>query len=357
MPWADLIASAVEGRPALARFTVQKRVRSCMISVPATFADARRTGLLRGAVLSETAGTLEQSAQLACFSISSNQHTRLAYWSDFRNWRAFCLSHGIDPADPPDGTVENWIESLKARNAAPKTRARMLSALSSIYKRVGRPCGEGRPSVVKSNPFSIDTGPHREPALAIRPTPLAAPELVRRLVASCDDTELGRRDAAVVRILWSTGMRRMSLLGMTFERLQRERESFIATVVAKRGKVLRILIRGKAAVALDAWLTVLRDLKFSSGPIWRSASGPMTARQLSHMLNSRLVQIGEKPGALSPHMFRVAFLTLCPAGLDEKADAAGHSDPATTRLYDRASWRGRRAFELMPEIEDAQGRE
>jgi hypothetical protein len=45
-------------------------------------------------------------------------------------------------------------------------------------------------------------------------------------------------------------------------------------------------------------------------------------------------------------------LTYNPAGLEAKQEAAGHSDPATTRLYDRASWRGREAFEQMPEVED-----
>ena len=33
-------------------------------------------------------------------------------------------------------------------------------------------------------------------------------------------------------------------------------------------------------------------------------------------------------------------------------DAAGHADPATTASYDRHAWRGREAFEKMPEVED-----
>lgn len=53
-------------------------------------------------------------------------------------------------------------------------------------------------------------------------------------------------------------------------------------------------------------------------------------------------------------MLRVAFLTYNRAGLEAKQEAAGHADPATTRLYDRTAWRGRQAFEQMPEIEEAE---
>jgi len=40
------------------------------------------------------------------------------------------------------------------------------------------------------------------------------------------------------------------------------------------------------------------------------------------------------------------------ARIEAKQDAAGHADPATTRLYDREAWRGREAFEKMPDPEE-----
>ena len=183
---------------------------------------------------------------------------------------------------------------------------------------------------------------------------MAEPALVRRILATCDESELSRRDEAILRILWGTGMRRMSLLSMQFTQTRRERDCFVAAVVGKRGKQLRVLIKGGAAVALEQWLTILKAATITSGPIWLTPRGrPVTPRDLTRMLDRRLAQIGEKAGALTPHMFRVSFLTLNPAGLEAKADAAGHSDPKTTRLYDRKSWRGLEAFQAMPEIEDA----
>ena len=303
------------------------------------------------------ANAFERHAHVACFSIAANDLTRRAYWGDYMAWRSFYREHGFDPAKPPNGAVEAWVESLKRCDEAPKTRARRMSALSSIYRRLCRPRRDG-PPIADRNPFSADEGPDREQANALEPTPIADPNRVRRVLETCGGSEMDIRDAAIIRVFWATGIRRASLIGMTFARLCRERQrtgnpvSFVATVIGKRGKEVRILIRGNAAAALERWLAILEESKFSTGPIWRSKRGPMTARDLGHMLDRRTSMIGEKPGSLTPHGFRVAFLTYNPAGLEAKQDAAGHADPKTTRIYDRASWRGRAAFEQMPEIED-----
>jgi len=214
-------------------------------------------------------------------------------------------------------------------------------ALSSIYRELRRK------KAVASNPFSVDEGPKREKVSVDEPTQVATPEMVRELLAACnDETPLGLRDAAMVRVLWSTGMRRVSLLSMTAERLQKDHMGYIATVTKKGGEAQRVLICGKAKDALDRWLAVLKDGGLASGPIWRMKNGkPLTLRELNRALERRTKGV-------SPHMLRVAFLTYNPAGLEAKQEAAGHSDPATTRLYDRASWRGREAFEQMPEVED-----
>ncbi len=221
-----------------------------------------------------------------------------------------------------------------------------MSSLSSIYRELRRR------KVVEHNPFSVDDGPKREPTDVQEPTPIASPEVVRKVLAACaaDTTPLGLRDAAMVRVLWSTGMRRVSLLSMTMERLQRDPDGYIATVLKKGGKTQRALVRGQARLALDRWLEVLKGGQFRSGKIWRAKNGePMTARDVNRAIAARAAACGER---LSPHMLRVAFVTFNPAGAEAKQDAAGHADINTTRLYDRASWRGREAFESMPEVED-----
>lgn len=298
----------------------------------------------------DIATEFESRVMIACAEISSSETTRDAYYKDFRNhWMPFCRDYNIDPKRPEakKGTVVAWMEWMKKRGDAPKSRARRLSALSSIYRQLRRD------EIVDKNPFSVDEGPKRGKALPLEPTPIASPAEILKLLATCDGSVLGTRDAAIIRVLWATGVRRASLASMTFERLRRDRGAFVAKVIGKGEKSLQVLIRGKAAAALEAWLAILKDAKLSSGPIWRTKRGPMTERAIGHMLDRR-AKLADLPKSVSPHTFRVSFLTFNPASLDAKQDAAGHADPATTKLYDRASWRGREAFEKMPEIEDVE---
>ena len=282
----------------------------------------------------------ERAVMLALVEISAVDATRREYRRDFELWLAFCGENNVDRVAPQDGAVAAWVEWMKRKGHASKSRARRMSALSSIYRELRRK------RVVAVNPFSIDEGPKRERVSVDEPTQVATPDMVRALLAACDETPLGLRDAAMVRVLWSTGMRRVSLLSMTAERMQKDHMGWIATVVKKGGENQRVLIRGKARDALDRWLAVLKEGGLATGPIWRTKSGkPLELRELNRAITRRAKDV-------SPHMLRVAFLTYNPAGLEAKQEAAGHSDPATTRLYDRASWRGREAFEQMPEVED-----
>lgn len=320
---------------------------------------SRRSIPRRGATalaLPDDANAFEREVFLAILKISPNFFTRGAYWSDALSWLSFASERGFDPARPPRGAVEAFVEWLRLHGEASTTRTRRFSALSSIYHRLSHAIDGDMPPIVNLNPFSIENGPTRELAIPERPTSLADPDIVRGVLDTCGSDDLGKRDAAIIRILWATGARRISLRSMTLERLQRERESgaFVAEVIGKgrRIKRLRLLICGRAALALEAWLAILKARGISSGPIWLGKCGPMTLRDFNHVFEQRLKLIGAPKGALSPHMLRVSFLTRSPAPIDARQDAAGHKDPKTTAGYDRHAWRGRQAFERMPEIED-----
>lgn len=244
---------------------------------------------------------------------------------------------------------------MTAEGVASKTRGRRLSSLCSIYRELRRELAdrdgnEIAPFVMVKNPFSVDDGPRRPRARA-NPTAVARPESVRALLGTCDESPIGVRDRALIRILWATGIRRSSAIAMTIERLEISEQEVRTVVEAKRGKQVTILIVGRAFVALRAWIEILRQGGFTEGPIWRKQNGLLTERGIWWVLRDRSV-LAKLPRHVSPHMLRVAFLTYNKAPLEAKQEAAGHSDPTTTREYDRTLWRGREAFEGMPEIEE-----
>ena len=290
------------------------------------------------------AAPFETAVAVALAEISTIENTRAAYRRDFDAWVEFAGELGVDVAAPIDGASAAFLAWLQRRGDAPKSCARRMSSLSSIYRALRRK------KIVAANPFSVDDGPKRPPAPAIEPTPMALPGIVARAIAACDESPMSRRDEAIMRVLWSTGMRRVSLLSMTHEKLARDPAGYVATVIKKGGENQRALIKGRAAAALTRWLALLKGSQITSGAIWRDLRGlSLSPAELGRMLKRRG---GAAGGALSPHMFRVAFLTINPASLESKQDAAGHADPETTRGYDRASWRGRAAFEQMPEPEE-----
>ena len=289
----------------------------------------------------------ESAVASAIARISAADATRRAYRRDFEIWKMFCGEYGVDVSSPTDDAPAAFVEWMRrdGTKSAPMTRARRMSSLSSIYRELTR-----MKKIEGPNVFSIDHGPKREKVAILEPTPLATADVVRRVLSTCDDTLIGVRDTAIVRVLWSTGMRRISLLSMTWERLEREAAGYIATVVKKGGETQRALITKGALIAFEKWLDMLRGAGFTTGDIWRELDGTkLVERELNRAIERRAKTVGV---VLSPHMLRVSFLTLNPSSLDAKQEAAGHADPATTRMYDRDAWRGREAFERMPEPEE-----
>lgn len=288
-------------------------------------------------------GSFEEAAFAACFLVSASLHTRRGYWSDLRHWLRFCEEVAINPATPTPIDVVKYAERMQRDTEAPKTRVRRLAACSSVYERLHK---DGKLTVV--NPFSPEHGPKREKAHPIRPTPLAAPATVEAALNECakDPSPFARRDEAILHILWATGARRCSLVEFTFERLARDGNDFVTTVPQKGPDPLRLLIQGEAATALAAWLAALDSVGVTSGPIFlRKTKKPMEPKDIWRAVR-------RWAPTLSPHTFRVAFLTINKASVEARQLAAGHRDMETTKLYDR-SWRGREAFEAMPSPREA----
>lgn len=311
----------------------------------------------RGLQVHVETGTFEAFVALALGQISKNKNTLDAYWRDVRRWLDFCARHNIDPRKPRRQEVSLWMDEMREAGVQAKTRTRRISSLCSVYRELRRELADkdGKeipPVVLVKNPFSVDDGPRRERGNPRKPTPVARPDIVSKLLATCDESPLGVRDRALIRVLWATGIRRSSAVAMRVEQLEEDREGYQLDVEAKGAKNVRILVRGQAAAALTAWLDVLKAAGIAKGPMWRTKRSALTERGVWQVLRRRANQAQVK-GRVSPHMLRVSFLTYNRAGLEAKQEAAGHADPATTRLYDRSAWKGREAFEQMPEVEEA----
>lgn len=160
------------------------------------------------------------------------------------------------------------------------------------------------------------------------------------LLDTCDTDPTGVRDAAVIAILYTCGLRRAELVKLDIGDYDEANGRFL--VHGKRNKQRRVPI-GPARPHLNDWLAVRGRAAGAlfTGTGNRQRHGRLTSQAIYAMLKRRAVAAGIPE--LSPHDFRRTFVgDLLDAGVDivTVQKMAGHSSPETTARYDR---RGQRA--------------
>lgn len=159
------------------------------------------------------------------------------------------------------------------------------------------------------------------------------------LLAACDETPLGIRDAAVIAVVYVTGIRRSEAAALTLASYSTAGRSL--RLVGKGDKQRIVPVSAAALPWLDAWLR-LRGGK--PGPLFcplrkggKIEHRAMTSQTIADLLERRRLQAGVAL-PVKPHDLR---RTLIGDLLDNGTDLAtaqaiaGHADPRTTSRYDR----------------------
>lgn len=173
-------------------------------------------------------------------------------------------------------------------------------------------------------------------------------EEIAALLAACladEDERRGVRDAALIAVLQSTGIRRAEAAGALIERYNHGERSL--RVIGKGNKERTVYIHPGAVPYLGRWLVVLgqrRGHVFRRIDRWGNiGSGALTARTIGYIVNGRCEQAGLP--ALSTHDFRRTFIgDFIDAGGDlvQAQKLAGHASATTTASYDRRPGRALR---------------
>ncbi len=169
-------------------------------------------------------------------------------------------------------------------------------------------------------------------------------------VCADDAAPAGRRDAALLAVLYTTGARRAEIAGLALTDYDPGERSL--RVRGKRDKERLVYVTADAAALLDAWIAVRgRTPGALFPPISRAgrcriADGRFThptGQAIAGILTRRVNEAGVAPH--TPHDFRRTFIgELLDAGVDlaTAQQLVGHASPATTARYDRRPERRRR---------------
>ena len=240
------------------------------------------------------------------------------------------------------------IRAKLADTYSAATANKMLSALRGVLKAAYQ-LGQ-LPAEEYHRAADID-GVRGDTVLAGRG--LAKGELAA-LMAACenDASPAGIRDAAILALAYTGGLRRSEIAALTLASYEPETGRLL--VHGKRNKYRYVYLVNGAAAAMDDWLTVRGSepgalfLAINKGGHIRPGVG-ITSQAILNLCQKRGAQAGLQ--AFSPHDLRRTFISdLLGVGVDiaTVAKLAGHASVQTTARYDRRPEEAKRqAVELL----------
>jgi len=162
---------------------------------------------------------------------------------------------------------------------------------------------------------------------------------VRALFAACDDSPAGRRDAAMLAILYGGGLRRAELCGLDLDDF--DAGECLVTVRAGKGRRDRRVFLSRPACRLVKKWIAARGAE--DGPLFCpiNSTGAVRITRLRGEAVRYILQRRQRQAGLTgitPHGFRRGYVsTLLSAGVDvfTVQRLAGHADAVTTARYDR----------------------
>ncbi len=263
-------------------------------------------------------------------------HTITAYREDLSQFREFLEAHAADARSVDHLTIRLFLGDLLDRGYARPSIARKLACLKSFFRFLQRTGAvDGNPAL----PVSAQRLPRRLPQVLDE-------EAVTRLMEQPDrSTPVGVRDAAILELLYSTGMRLGEMLRLRIPDL----DFHNGTVkVTGKGSKQRIIPVGRIALQRLREYLACRDRLAAGAPDRRKGTPELflTVRGYAmqpkgvNLLVNRYIGAVSELEKKSPHVLRHTFAThLLNRGADLRAvkELLGHESLSTTQLYTHVS--------------------
>lgn len=258
-----------------------------------------------------------------------SRNTIEAYRRDLDKLQAYLASIGTDdPAALTKATVPGLLAHLRHARLSPASTARCLAGLRGFYRFL---CKEG---FARENPLADVGAPRRWARL---PKTLTQAEVERLLDGGGGARPEDRRDAAMLELLYATGLRVSELVGLEFAQVNLEVGYVLP--MGKGGKQRLVPMGEQALAKLRAYIEGARPLLLkgrTSPHVFVTRLGHRLTRQgFWRLLRARAAAAGIHR-RISPHMLRHSFAThLLEHGADLRAVQAmlGHASVATTQIY------------------------
>ncbi len=261
-------------------------------------------------------------------------HTVKNYGSDLVQFAEFIdESLGIERLDDIDVlAIRAFLAELHQQGIARASIARKLASIRTFFRYLTR---EGK---IEQNPARLVSTPRLDHKI---PPRMEQSEVERLLDCPDGTSQLGRRDSAMLELLYATGLRVGELVALDLSRL--DRDSKLVRVLGKGGKERIVPFGEVAAEAIELYLhdrlELVRRGRGTDALFLNARGGRLTARSVRRLLERYLRDAALK-SSLSPHSLRHAFAThLLERGCDLRSiqELLGHQSLSTTQKYTNLS--------------------
>jgi integrase/recombinase XerD len=263
-------------------------------------------------------------------ALSAN--TLTGYATDLAKLLSLAEERGVLDATGFDTElVAAFLARLSADGLGARSMARHLSAVRGLSRFLVRE------RAIATDPSELFDAPRLGRRL---PRGLTLDEVERLLVTPDAATARGRRDRAMLHVLYAAGLRVSELVGLRVADLDRERG--VVTVLGKGGKRRLVPLTPLAVHLCQEYLAGDRKDRVEPGDnalFLSPRGGPLTRQGFWKILRGHAIAAGITHD-VSPHRLRHSFAThLLERGADLRLVQAmlGHANVATTEVYTHVS--------------------
>jgi integrase/recombinase XerD len=257
-------------------------------------------------------------------------NTVAAYARDLTRLASYAAVAGVrDPAGLTPALVRRFLAAERRRGLGARSQARAAASVRSF----GRYLVLER--VLTVSPAVDIRVPAGTPALPRAP---GVDDMRILLDAPAGDTALGRRDRAMLELLYGAGLRVSELVRLRPANL--DLDAGCIRIVGKGSRERVVPFGRHARVRFDEYLSLARPALAKGAAarpeVFLSRRGARLSRQMVWKLLKRYLRLACLDSRASPHSLRHAFAThLLDGGADLRAVQAllGHADIATTQIY------------------------
>lgn len=219
-----------------------------------------------------------------------------------------------------------FVVWLRRRGDGKRTLARRLSCLRGFF---GWCTDQG---LMDTNPAGLLDGPKLPRVL---PNVLSREEVLRLIQAPDGHSRLGRRDRAMLELMYASGLRVSELVNL--RPLDLDLQRGVVRVFGKGRKERLVPMHARAVSVMEEYLSHVRpDFAPQDSRVFLNRSGMGLTRQAVWKLIRKYALEARIGRDISPHTMRHTFAThLLEGGADLRTVQMllGHSDIAATELY------------------------